>query len=126
MTRATVLVVDDEAPLLRAMTRLLAKSFEVLTAPNGAAALAMFGEGVSLVLTDFSMPDVNGLQLAKQLRGRGFKGPIAMLSAVVEDGEVQAALAAGDVNELISKPWSSANLLSRVTALCLTAAPIPV
>ena len=123
--RPTVLIVDDEAPLLRAMQRVLGKEFEVRTAPCVADALAAYGEHVVAVLTDFSMPDANGLSLAHQLRARGFKGPVAILSAVVETEELQQAISTGIVTELISKPWKSAELLERVRVLCMTGAPVP-
>lgn len=118
------MIVDDEAPLLRAMQRLLGKTFNVLPAATTAAALEAFGEGVVTVLTDFSMPDGDGLQLARTLRARGFKGAIAVLSAVVETDELRAALAEGEINELISKPWTSTELIARVTALCDSASPV--
>ncbi len=116
--RATVLIVDDEAPLLRAMTRLLGKTFEVQSASCARAALEAMNEHTRVVLTDFSMPDGDGLYLAKELREHGFTGPIAVLSAVVESDELQAALASGQVDELICKPWKSEQLVERVQVLC--------
>lgn len=116
--RATVLIVDDEAPLLRAMTRLLGKTFEVQSASSAAAALAAVSELTQVVLTDFSMPDGDGLHLVRELRARGYKGPIAVLSAVTESDELQAALKSGQVDELITKPWKSDQLVERVRVLC--------
>ncbi|MBL8952210.1 MAG: response regulator [Myxococcaceae bacterium] len=116
--RATVLIVDDEAPLLRAMSRLLGKTFEVQSASCAAEALGALTDATRVVLTDFSMPDGDGLTLARSLRERGFKGTIAVLSAVTESDELQAALKAGRVDELISKPWKSDQLVERVRVLC--------
>jgi DNA-binding response OmpR family regulator len=120
------MIVDDEAPLLRAMQRLLGKTFDVVSASGTEAALAAFREGVRVVLTDFSMPDGNGLALARSLRERGFTGPVAVLSAVAEDDELRAALSRGDVDALICKPWGSAELIARVAALCDRDAGVPV
>lgn len=122
--RTTVMIVDDEAPLLRAMQRLLGKSFDVVSAGSVSAALDSFGEGIAVVLTDFSMPDGDGLELTRSLRARGFTGPIAVLSAVVESDELQQALADGEVNELICKPWKSSDLVDRVRLLCDRTAPV--
>lgn len=127
--RATVLIVDDEAPLLRAMQRLLGKTFDVVPASCTQAALAAFADHeshVSAVLTDFSMPDGDGLQLTRALRARGFKGAIAILSAVVESDELKQALASGELDELISKPWKSSELVDRVRVLCDRASPVGV
>lgn len=118
------MIVDDEAPLLRAMQRLLQKSFDVVTADCANSALSLYQGRVTAVLTDFSMPDGDGLHLARQLRARGYKGAIAVLSAVVESDELRNALSTGEVDELISKPWSSAMLLQRVTALCDKGPPV--
>lgn len=124
--RMTVMIVDDEAALLRAMQRLLGKSFDVVAAGTVKAALDGFGDHISAVLTDFSMPDGNGLQLTQGLRARGFTGPIAVLSAVAECDDLLRALATGEVNELISKPWKSSDLVDRVRSLCDKTAPVPL
>lgn len=116
------MIVDDEAPLLRAMSRLLGKTFEVQSAASAQAALSALSDLTQVVLTDFSMPDGDGLSLASALRARGYKGPIAVLSAVTESDELQAALASGQVDELISKPWKSEQLVERVRVLCDRAA----
>ena len=116
--RSTILVVDDEAPLLRAMQRVLGKTFDVLSAATGAGALAALTDQVAVVLTDFNMPDTDGLSLAREMRLRGFKGQIAVLSAIVETDELQAAIAAGEVSGLISKPWKSSDLVLKVAELC--------
>lgn len=124
MTRPTVMIVDDEAPLLRAMQRVLGKTFDVVPASGVNAAVAAFSDQIVAVLTDFSMPDGDGLVLTRQLRAKGFKGPIAVLSAVVECEDLQLALKAGELNELLCKPWKSSELVDRVKQLCDRAAPV--
>ncbi len=118
------MIVDDEAPLLRAMQRVLGKTFEVIPASGVASAVEALSASVCAVLTDFSMPDGDGLALTRALRAKGFKGPIAVLSAVIECDDLQVALKAGEVHELISKPWKSAELVDRVRALCDRASPV--
>jgi CheY-like chemotaxis protein len=114
----TILLVDDEAPLLRAMKRVFDKTFEVRTAAGVETALEVFTDPVAAVLTDFSMPDSDGLTLALRLRERGFRGPIVMLSAVLETRELQQALSTGVITRLVGKPWSSASLLALFKELC--------
>lgn len=114
----TLLVVDDEAALLRAMQRLLRASFEVRGAACVSDALKLFDGTIDAVLTDFSMPDGDGLSLATRLRELGYRGPIAVLSALVSEPALQQAVAAGTVSELIDKPWRSADLVERIKRLC--------
>lgn len=113
----SLLVVDDEGPLLRAMQRLFVKSYSVKIASGVMEALSRFTDDVQVVLTDFSMPDGNGLQLARELRSRGFKGIIVVLSAVVETDELQRALDRGEISALFSKPWKPPDLLAFVAGL---------
>lgn len=118
------MIVDDEAPLLRAMQRVLGKTFEVIPASGVASAVEAYSDRICAVLTDFSMPDGDGLALARAVRAKGFKGPIAVLSAVVECDDLQVALKTGEVDELVSKPWKSSELVDRVRALCDRNAPV--
>jgi CheY-like chemotaxis protein len=72
--RRTVLVVDDESIMLKLLVRILSKeNYELLTAGSGAEALEVI-EGharpVDLLVTDFSMPEMSGRELAMRLRRR--------------------------------------------------------
>jgi CheY-like chemotaxis protein len=86
--RRTILVVDDDADHL-AMVRMLLEplGFAVLTAPDGAAALAIAGrESVDLVLLDIAMPGLSGWQVAEQLgRNPGPRPVIVMVSGNVSE-----------------------------------------
>ncbi len=114
----TILLVEDEEPLLEATRRLLTRAgYHVLPAPNGAAALKLASahEGeIELLLTDVVMPGMRGNQLAIELRAQrpevqvlfmsGFAGPM------VESG---MAISAAD---LIDKPFTAHELLARIAA----------
>ena len=83
--RPTVLVVDDEDTLRVAIRRLLeSHGYQVITAPNGAAALQLLEDDaapkVSLVLTDLRMPVMDGRQLAAALARRHPSLPIVFMS----------------------------------------------
>jgi DNA-binding response OmpR family regulator len=69
--RSTILVVDDEAMLLRLATRVLERAgYRVLTAADGAEALERFGpagEGIDLVLLDLTLPRLPGAQVLARM-----------------------------------------------------------
>ena len=67
---ARILLVDDESDIVRTLQfRLQAAGFEVLTAENGAQALEMMGrEPVDLILSDFMMPEMNGIELTRTIK----------------------------------------------------------
>lgn len=85
LTQATVLVVDDEAPLLRYIGRALEDSgYHVLRARNGQEALDHMRKSllpVQLVVTDVSMPGMTGPELAAQIATEPYPPPVLFVSA---------------------------------------------
>jgi two-component system, cell cycle sensor histidine kinase and response regulator CckA len=85
MSKATVLVVEDEDALRANIRRLLeAAGYQVVEAPNGASALQLLDDStapmVGLVLTDLRMPIMDGRQLASALARRRPSVPIVFMS----------------------------------------------
>jgi two-component system response regulator HupR/HoxA len=69
--RLTVLVVDDEHPVLITAAAVLSEDFRVLTAPDATAALQLMERNsVDVLCTDFNMPGRNGVQLLREATGR--------------------------------------------------------
>jgi two-component system response regulator HupR/HoxA len=69
--RLTVLVVDDEQPVLITAAAVLSEDFRVLTAPDAASALRLVERNtLDVVCTDFSMPGQNGIQLLREVTSR--------------------------------------------------------
>ncbi len=72
--RRTVLVVDDDVMMLEVLVRILGReNYELLTAGSGPEALALLdahGGGLDLLITDFSMPEMRGIELADRVRQR--------------------------------------------------------
>jgi CheY-like chemotaxis protein len=67
---ATVLVVDDERPILTLMARMLGKEHTVITAESGIEALAIYesyASQIDLVIADITMPGMSGLELVARL-----------------------------------------------------------
>jgi two-component system KDP operon response regulator KdpE len=112
----SVLVVDDDRQLLRALrVNLAARGYEVLLAPDGATGLAMAAQHrPDLVIVDLGLPDMDGIDVVVGVRG--WSGtPIIVLSARhTEQGKVNALDAGAD--DYVTKPFGIDELLARVRA----------
>lgn len=115
---STVLVVDDDAPILRMLQRTLAADgYEVEVAGDGGAALAAVERSVPDVLVlDVAMPGVDGLSVCRRLRGKGLALPILLLTARDAVADRVAGLDAG-ADDYLVKPFAAEELLARVRAL---------
>ena len=122
-----ILVVDDEPSIVDAVsTALRYEGYEVEEAANGRDALAAVTRSEpDLVVLDWMLPDLAGIEVGKRLRERGFKTAILFLTArdAVED-KVEALRAGGD--DYVTKPFSLAEIVARVQAvLRRTGAELP-
>ncbi len=115
MTR--LLVVDDEPALLRALQiTLRSHGYEVITAPDGRRGLAAAAqEHPDLVILDLGLPDVDGVDVVRQLRG-WTQVPILVLSGRLHSASKVDALDAG-ADDYVTKPFSIDELLARVRAV---------
>ncbi len=121
----TVLVVDDDPDIRELVTwKLTQAGFATLSASDGesglAAALSSDHEGhvPDLVLVDWMMPKMAGIELCRALRGNPTTAhiPIILLTAKAQENEVERGFAAG-VDDYIVKPFSPREMVSRVQAL---------
>ncbi|MFJ7179261.1 response regulator [Streptomyces massasporeus] len=121
MTR--VLVVEDEPPLVRALTiNLRARGYEVDAAPDGTAALRLAAERrPDVVVLDLGLPDMDGIDVIKALRG-WTRVPLVVLSARRTTHEKVDALEAG-ADDYLTKPFDMAELLARLRAAVRRNAP---
>jgi two-component system response regulator MprA len=113
-----VLVVDDDAPILRMLERTLAaEGYAVETAADGGAALAAVERAVpDLVVLDVAMPGLDGLAVCRRLRRLGLALPVLLLTARDAVSDRVAGLDAG-ADDYLVKPFASEELLARVRAL---------
>lgn len=122
--RPHVVVVDDDASILTLLAASLKAGLgaEVSTFDSGEAALASWSSGrpASMLMTDFSMPGINGLQLARRVRALDPTLPIVMLSAV--DLPIEAP---GIVTKCLTKPCPPRVLLPTLRTLLGLAEPPP-
>ncbi len=122
MTRATVLVVDDEKSLRDFVRRNLeVRQFNVLVAANGLEALAQFQRHtIDLVILDVMMPYMDGLETIRRIRKQSLV-PIIVLSALGEESDKIQALNLG-ADDYLTKPFGVGELLARVQAVLRRAA----
>jgi two-component system KDP operon response regulator KdpE len=123
MTR--VLVIDDEGPILRALKiNLTARKYEVSTAADGASGLAaMARERPDVLILDLGLPDMDGTEVIKGVRG-WTSTPIIVLSAWGQESQKVAALDAG-ADDYVTKPFGMDELLARLRAAVRRASPAP-
>ncbi len=109
-----ILVIDDEPQILRALkTILTAKQFRVSAAARGEEGLAMAAaEQPDLIILDMSLPDMEGIQVCKELR-EWTATPIIILSVRDSEKDKVAALDAG-ADDYLTKPFGIEELLARV------------
>jgi DNA-binding NtrC family response regulator len=93
MAQARILLVEDEANMVRTLAKILdRKGYTVDAAPNGQAALAHLAEHpVDVVITDLNMPVMDGMQLMRAMHERGFTPVIIVLTG---HGTIQSAVEA--------------------------------
>ena len=113
-SRKKILVVDDEAQIIRVMRHILsAHQYEIKTANDGESALEIFRYWQpDLVVTDLQMPNVGGLELCRRLREMSTV-PIIVLSVKKEEETIVEALDAG-ADDYVTKPFGTNELLARV------------
>jgi CheY-like chemotaxis protein len=103
------LVVDDQVEVLAALQLMLnMRGYEVLAAAGGTEALRVVQEHpgkVEVVVTDYAMPEMNGLQLIERLRAVDAALQFVAISGNAPPAEVASLLAAGVV-DFLAKPFS--------------------
>ena len=113
-----VLVVDDDPPLRRMLARTLsAEGYEVTVVGDGGGALAEAERTApDVIVLDVAMPGLDGLGVARRLRGKGDFTPILMLTARDAVPDRVAGLEAG-ADDYLVKPFALEELIARLRAL---------
>ncbi|GAA3293343.1 hypothetical protein GCM10020218_070140 [Dactylosporangium vinaceum] len=112
---ATVLVVEDEAPLRRVITRILADGgYHPVAAASGAEALELFDEHViDILLTDVIMPEMSGTRLAELVHETRPDLPVVYMSGY-SNGLLGTTHILDDDITFLEKPFTAADLLTKV------------
>ena len=120
MAKPVILVVEDEAPLLTLLRYNLEKQgFRVEEATDGQEALLRVSESKpDLVLLDWMLPSLSGIEVCRQIRRRPATRdlPVIMVTARTEDQDAVRALDIG-ADDYITKPFAVDALLARIRAL---------
>jgi putative nucleotidyltransferase with HDIG domain len=112
MREHTVLFVDDEVNILRAVQRLLRhEPCRVLTASRGSEALGLLADDAAqVVVSDQRMPEMNGVELLSVIRERHPDAVRMMLTGYTEMNVAVDAINHGEIYRLITKPWNDEEL----------------
>src|SRR5918997_2144780 len=125
MSEGAVLLVDDDAPILRMLERTLAaEGYAVAAVGDGGTALARVERSLpDLIVLDVAMPGLDGLAVTRRLRAKGIGVPILLLTARDAVEERVAGLDAG-ADDYLVKPFDADELAARVRALLRRNAPL--
>jgi len=115
--RSGILIVEDEAELVRALRiNLRARQYEVMTAGTGREALAVAASHPpEAIILDLGLPDIDGTEVIVELR-RWYRAPIIVLSGRTSPGDKIGALDVG-ADDYVTKPFAMAELLARLRAV---------
>jgi two-component system NtrC family sensor kinase len=114
-----ILCIDDEPNVLRSLTRLfLDDRHEILTASSGAEGLLILdrGGGVPVVISDYRMPGMNGVEFLSEVRRRWPETVRIVLSGYADTAAIVSAINEGQIYRFIPKPWNDDELRAAVTS----------
>ncbi|MGS0563384.1 response regulator transcription factor [Microbacterium aurugineum] len=118
-----ILIVEDDDRVAGALEAFLARSgYATIRAADGAAALELLGADTEVVLLDLGLPDVDGIDLCRRIRGRS-EVPIVIVTARNQVAERIKGLRAG-ADDFVVKPYDVHELLARIEAVTRRSRPI--
>ncbi len=115
--QATILCVDDEKNVLKALRRLFhEEDYEILLAESGREGLAILEEhnNVDLIVSDYRMPEMNGVDFLREVYTRWPDTVRIVLSGYADTAAVVEAVNLGHIYKFIPKPWNDEEVLSTI------------
>jgi two-component system, NtrC family, response regulator HupR/HoxA len=110
--QATILIVDDEVRVLDALEAVLAAEFRILRASSGPAALELLrSEDVAVILTDYKMPGMTGVEMLRESQTVAPEAVRLVLTAYTDVDSLMDAVNTGHIYHFVAKPWESNELL---------------
>src|SRR5580698_8962758 len=115
---AKILVIEDEPGIAFGLeTDLQTEGYEVTLVDDGAKAVSRaLSESFDLILLDIMLPNTDGFEICRQLRHKGLKIPIILLTAKTHEAEKILGLDVG-ADDYVTKPFSPRELRARIRAL---------
>ncbi|PRB10423.1 response regulator transcription factor [Microbacterium sp. MYb62] len=118
-----ILIVEDDDRVASALEAFLARSgYATVRAADGAAALGLLGADTEVVLLDLGLPDIDGVDLCRRIRGRS-EVPIVIVTARNQVAERIKGLRAG-ADDFVVKPYDVHELLARIEAVTRRSRPM--
>ena len=122
---SSILVVDDDEHIFAALRRSLRQRYQLTYAPDAETALAVSGaRRFDIILSDYRMPGMNGLELLELMQARHPSMVRLMMSADVNQQQLVAALERGTVFRALLKPWGQDELHTTLRFACQHAAEL--
>ena len=114
----TILIAEDDMDIVELLSLYLSgEGYRILSAVDGQQALTLMEtQKVDLAILDIMMPKVDGIEVLRQLRGRGSRLPVLLLTAKAEVDDKVLGLDSG-ANDYLTKPFASQELLARIRAM---------
>jgi len=117
--KGNILVADDEAVIVKALTKYLAQEgYGVESASDGAEAIEKIKESTfDILITDLKMPNMDGIAFIEKLKSQSRlrRIPVIMLTARCEPQDIAAASSLG-ISDYITKPFDFTQLMDKVRA----------
>lgn len=118
-----ILIVEDDDRVASALEAFLARSgYATVRAADGASAMELLGADTEVVLLDLGLPDVDGIDLCRRIRGRS-EVPIVVVTARSQVTERIKGLRAG-ADDFVVKPYDVHELLARIEAVTRRSRPM--
>jgi DNA-binding response OmpR family regulator len=113
-----ILIVDDDDDLRELLIEQFSYHDEFISSEAATAAKALAlteSGGLDVVVMDVQLPDMDGREVVRTMRSRGFKGPIILITGYATDDDAVLGLDSG-ANDYVNKPFRFAVLLARIRA----------
>ncbi|GAB2656366.1 GGDEF domain-containing response regulator [Arenimonas aestuarii] len=120
--KARILVVDDSKLMRKAAHKMLGEEFDVITAEDGQDAWGQVGRdtGIQVVFTDLNMPNMDGYELLREIRGAqdpGVQGlPVIVVTGAENDESARMKALDLGATDFITKPFTTSDLVARARA----------